>query len=952
MACPSDAELLLLLASPTPPPHLTTCATCQERVRHLRAQRTMDLGSGEAGASSESLPEPGVMVGPYRVLAELGRGGMGVVYTAYHPVLDRQVALKLPGRPRVGEPLMERVREAQAMARVSHPNVVQVHDAGVWRGQVYLVMERVQGETLSSWLAREPRPWRRVLEVLLGAGHGIEAAHAAGVVHRDFKPENVLVEASGRARVTDFGLARAFESSLPPAPGAPSAPPTDLARTFAGTPAYVAPEQLAGAPPDPKSDQFSFCVTAWEALAGARPFPTTELYLSGGASPPIFRGASVPRRIVRVLRRGLSVDPQERYRDMTELLQALAVSRVRRAVGMTVGLSMIAVLGLLAWDYQERQASTCRAFRTASERVWGADSRSRAHQAFLATGRPWAEVTWRNVDRSVAGYAEAWSAHRSEACLLGQKGQANAVQLASRVTCLDRRYEELEALVRLLSEAQGDVVDNAARAVGRLSPLSQCSNLAVLDDPLLPPESEPQRVELRRALAEVRVQAGAGRQKSARAALLALVEQARRLGDRALEQAGTLALGEVEVALDDPEGARREFERAALLALARRDDSQAAVALAQQASVVGWRLHRPDEGARLAEWAEVLARRSGAPTQVLALVAESRGDLAWEAGQPEQASSHYREAVELYTLAGGAESLDVLRATDGLAWALMDAGRYSEAERSIRSALAGRQRLLGEHHPATALSWVSLGQLMVLQERFVEALEPIRQAIAIADQAGPDASPPLIPLADLAEAELGAGQLAAAASTAARLSTLATGRGEYLEALDLDRQGQILLAQGKAVEAARCFSSAIDKVEAVIGPDSLRLGTFLEHGARAQLALAAFPKALTLAERAVVRAKPGSLIHREALLTAGRALAGVGRRAEAIATYERVLTLAKSPDWPSSWRARFALAQLLWAEPGDRGRARALAREALVAAERAQSSEGALIRRWLGARGD
>jgi serine/threonine protein kinase len=260
-------------------------AEVESLLAHLR--EAPSSGSGEASrrgsredarphVPAQAPPMPcGTLLGRYVVLERLGAGGMGVVHRAYDTVLDRAVALKLlpsHGGWRSGPARTRLLQEAQAMARLTHPHVVGVFDAGEVDGQVFIAMELVEGTTLRDWLQASARGWREVVEVFTAAGRGLAAAHAVGLVHRDFKPSNVLVGRDGRVRVTDFGLAHAAPGEPLPgtAPGLMDRAPPGLA---VGTLAYMAPEQFAGGAVDARADLFSFCVAFWEALHGELPFP-------------------------------------------------------------------------------------------------------------------------------------------------------------------------------------------------------------------------------------------------------------------------------------------------------------------------------------------------------------------------------------------------------------------------------------------------------------------------------------------------------------------------------------------------------------------------------------------------------------------------------------------------------------------------------------------------------
>ncbi|HUS63713.1 MAG TPA: serine/threonine-protein kinase [Kofleriaceae bacterium] len=292
-----------------------------------------------AAAASMSFLAPGFQVGRYRIDRKLGAGGMGVVYAADDPELGRQVAVKVLRRGSTDPALRLRLaREAQAMARVSHPNVITVHDVGVVDGQLFVAMELVAGESLREWMAR-PHTRREIVDVFVAAGRGLAAAHAAGIIHRDFKPDNVLMS-DGRARVTDFGLARDRGEQEPRASSSHDAVPVDptaaltLAGDVLGTPAYMAPEQHAGEHVGARADQFSFAVALYEALYGARPFPEgtyDELVDAVRAGrlrepPP---GPGVPGSLRRILLRALSPRAADRFPGMPAMLDALSRDRTR-----------------------------------------------------------------------------------------------------------------------------------------------------------------------------------------------------------------------------------------------------------------------------------------------------------------------------------------------------------------------------------------------------------------------------------------------------------------------------------------------------------------------------------------------------------------------------------------------------------------------------------------------
>jgi serine/threonine protein kinase len=366
---------LSVVESRTVQEHLDGCITCREVLGTL--MRASLIGEvGRAGTSTDGrsigvdLPEaaafaPGTTVGRYVVLELLGVGGMGVVLLARDPELDRQVALKLI-RPAAfaehGDALRERLRrEARAMARLSHPNVVTVYDVGQFGDEViFVAMEYVRGRNVRQWLKAGPRTWREVLDVFVRAGRGLAAAHAAGLVHRDFKPDNVLVADDGSVRVADFGLARIESVLAEPLPGAEAHhlvrahATTTASSVFMGTPAYMAPEVFASGRADARSDQFSFCVSLYEALYGQRPFaiarPGSALEIR---DPP--RGTTVPAWVRRPLLQGMRARPEARNASMEALLGDLSrdPGRHRKWLAPAV-LSLLAVAALIVLRSPQR----------------------------------------------------------------------------------------------------------------------------------------------------------------------------------------------------------------------------------------------------------------------------------------------------------------------------------------------------------------------------------------------------------------------------------------------------------------------------------------------------------------------------------------------------------------------------------------------------------------------
>ncbi|MCP4448972.1 MAG: serine/threonine protein kinase [Myxococcales bacterium] len=332
--------------------HLDACDACRmllTELTHCERSASEEVALRHA-ESPQTLAVPGTMIARYRVERVVGYGGMGVVYAAHDPKLDRMVALKLL-RPSEEDPAAREsllARESKVMAKLASAHVATIYDVGDWQGCIYVALEYASGGTLKEW-CKEPRSWQHTLDLFVAAGKGLKAAHEVGVVHGDFTPSNVLLTAQGEVRVSDFGLARVAGEALPPlgSTGA-GGEETQQTRSLVGTPAFMAPEQFAGEPATETSDQYSFCVALFEALHGYRPFEAeTIAQLAEATLHGSMRQApadsSAPPWLSRALARGLSRDPQERYPSMGALLHDLTSPRRR---WLPLALALLLALGL------------------------------------------------------------------------------------------------------------------------------------------------------------------------------------------------------------------------------------------------------------------------------------------------------------------------------------------------------------------------------------------------------------------------------------------------------------------------------------------------------------------------------------------------------------------------------------------------------------------------------
>src|SRR5579859_4062320 len=501
----------------------------------------------------DSIPTPmptpalprGTNIERYVVLSTLGRGGMGTVYAAYDPQLERRIAIKILHAHLVSEETRGRfMREAQALARLSHPNVVAVHDVGTYGDSMFIAMEYIAGDTLSQWAKAAPRTCAEILAVLSQAGRGLAAAHAAGVVHRDVKPDNVLIADEGRrVVVSDFGLARPELAgdrrsneplALPPGSIAArvvlSPDPVTLEGGVIGTIGYMSPEQACDETVDARSDQWSFCATLYYALYGRPPIAerTIDAYLvavdRANVDPP--PRAGVPARVRRALKRGLARQPADRFASMGALLHELGVERTPRRAAIVAAVALAgaaALVASVATTRTSRGAVACPDPGPEIREVWSADRRGELRRVFESTRAPDARATADRVAGVLDVYAERWIASDRQACEATRvRHVAGEEAMHVRLACLERRRTELASLVQVLSHADAQVVGRAVEAAFGLPSPASCDadDVRTAVDALPADTADRARVvEARRALADAEslIAAGKGREGLARA---------------------------------------------------------------------------------------------------------------------------------------------------------------------------------------------------------------------------------------------------------------------------------------------------------------------------------------------------------------------------------------------------------------------------------------------------
>ena len=833
--------------------HLDGCRDCSQTIAELvrlygsaswGAGVTPSMGSHAAASLAQTHPSQGagavdpsagqgiVTVGRYQLGSRLGAGGMGVVFEAHDPELHRRVAIKLlhPGATEDAEVTRARLlREARAMAQLSHPNVVAVHDVGRVGDQIFLAMELVDGTTLSQWLKGGTRSHKEILETFVQAGRGLQAAHEVGMVHRDFKPDNVLIGVDGRARVTDFGLAQPAawtDGDAPAGSTSGEALKMSVAITTAhgaivGTPAYMAPEQWQGRAADARSDQFSFCVALYEALFDERPFfGRTWMELSGnvlsGKTKPPPRGT--PGWLRAALLRGLSIDPTARHPAMAPLLGALTRDRGRAvrigAIAGAMGLGALATVGVLTWMADETtpvgtnagagsggedsgaaeesgatqldepgstgsptpdEAGTgtparedpCLARAETADGIWTADRRERLIERMHKMERGLAIVS--QTMPVLDAWVEAYAAEAKKLC----DPAPDLEHVDARRRCLEDRGARLDALAdRMVTHETFSIDESVAGAAHSLPPIERCGEPKWLAGaPEAPASSIAAKARLLTTdLAAVEADTSLFKLTSAPGDGEHVAKEADALGYRPLLAEAELAMG---------------------LLAARRYQTSFAVSWLERAAV----------SAESADHEEAQVRAA------IALVVQQGAIMI----QPAATKRWLRIASSI------ADRIDEPRLTAEVRLATATAQRgileLTTARATSKEAITAHEEAFGDEHPWVALALIEASNVAYdLLDAEQAKQHADRAAKLLRKTLGPDDLRLCVALTALARAQLLAGELEAAAKTietAVKIPFPSSSlRHDYDRGDALLVQGDIEAAQGDHEAALKTYEKA------------------------------------------------------------------------------------------------------------------------------------------------
>jgi tetratricopeptide (TPR) repeat protein len=889
-------------------PAITAVERFEPRPRG-QASATANVGAAATGpetviSEQGSLPlERGATLGRYVVLDVIGSGGMGVVYAAYDPELDRKLAIKLmhpdaaAGSRSGTEGRARLLREAQALASLSHPNVIAVHDVGTLGDQVFVAMEHVEGCTLRQWLAAQPRPWREIVKVFCAAGRGISAAHASGIVHRDFKPDNVLVAKNGRVCVLDFGLARrtSVDRAAPLTETVEATPDAttrlggldlQMTRTGAlmGTPAYMSPEQLAGLPIDARSDQFAFCSAFYEALCGEAPFkgPSISDLLSaireGRLSEPR-KSHRAPAWLRQALVRGLKANPEDRYPSMEALLARLERDPVRLRWRAAVAAGAILLVSATAWSsyrFTRQRSQLCQGAQARLAGVWDEPQRRIIAASFLATKKPYAADAIRGVERILNDYARRWVAMETEACEATRlRGDQSEELMDLRMACLTHRWEELRTLSGLFAKADDKLVGRSISAAQGLSDIEDCGRVEALKAPTKPADLETRAKveEVRAQLATVKAFVDAGKYAEALPPATAAAAAARQLHYRPIEAEALFDLGFTQTLTGDYQVAEQSLLDALVSAEAGRHDEMAARAWGRLVWLTATEA-KYDQAERNSKLASAAIERLGGNDKLLADVLNSSGIALKEQGKYDDALKYFQRSLESAERSSNDRTLWI--ALNNIGVVLRKQGRTADARPYYEKALSLKEKLLGAAHPEVANTLSNLGNLSLDDGQYEEAVSLFKRALEIKERALGATHPSL--------------------------------------AIELHNIGHILNQQQRYAEAIPLLERALVLHEKALGP---------EH--------------------------PTLIVH---LTGVGEAYLGLGQAKKAIEPLERALAISEAGKREPSavGEARFALARALTAVRRERKRAVALAqaaRESFVAAGPSAEKRLEALNQWL-----
>ncbi|HEY5927692.1 MAG TPA: protein kinase [Kofleriaceae bacterium] len=660
--------------------HVDRCSACRELTAELARITAFDRPPSAPSDDPKRIAR-------YRIESRLGEGGMGTVYVAYDPELDRRVALKLVHPELTQLDAVERLlREGRTLARLTHPNIVTVYDAGTDDDRVYIAMELVEGDTLSAWLDSAPRHWREIVTMFVAIGHGLAAAHRTGVVHRDVKPDNVLVARNGDPKVVDFGLA----GGVPTPNGEAPDPISRITQegTVLGTPAFMSPEQWNGSDVGPATDQYSLCAALRDAL-GTR---------------------ARPAWIDRAIERGTANDPRARFSSMTALADALDPdrrARRRRTIAIAIAapmlLASIASVALLRSPAPHALEASCRTAAAERAALWSPIDRVAVRSSIQATGLSWANQLWARTDRNMTKYLAIVADAEAQTCAAAPRTPAALDTAKLALACLSESRTAVRTLTQRLHAVTANDVRGGLRRWFGLPEPQECTNEAFLHAQREVDSHATSSLlgdRMKRALAEARRADERGDSDEAVALARQAVDHAKQLGDPYLARA-LLGLG--DRLFDTDLQAAEQAYRDALAATERASlDVMRVDAMLQLMKALGKQPGRERELFDLAPLVTAAANRAHKDTKAAPPVHRLLGMAHDRLGNHAEAIHHLEQALDL-ARARHKNPFDtrLIKYLMTLAEALERADRRGDADTLIEEALRLSEAVQGTEHEET-----------------------------------------------------------------------------------------------------------------------------------------------------------------------------------------------------------------------------------------------------------
>ncbi len=944
----------------------------------------------DGSADDSTLPSDGTgtlrgaSYGRFVVLETIGAGGMGVVCSAYDPTLDRKVALKLLHADPSGSPGLQRVqrgrllREAQAMARLAHPNVATVFEAGVVDDQVFLAMEYVEGGSLEQWLASE-RSAADIITAFRFAGRGLVAAHKVGIVHRDFKPANVLVRADERVMVTDFGLAvlaeQADTTTHDSAGDSGEAKPSSftIPGAIMGTPRYMSPEQHRGEEATARSDQFSFCVALYQALYGKTPFPgdkRKQVLAAIEADAPAFpERADVPAKVREAMRRGLRHDPAERFDSMQALLDQLAPPPEPRGwpwlLGAIVaGLSVAVVIGMAFRSKPAaKPAAACPDSRAQLAGVWDDGRRTALRSHFATSKSNYAPMVSDKVARIFDDYATSWATTHGEVCRATHvRGEQSERLLDVRMDCLKRRKRQLDLTLAALSKPMNPrLLARSIRIAGTLPDVAECATARVpqLERPL--PKDPGQRNsidDLRKRLDALTVSVRLGDLKPSLAKLPALIDEAAKLGYPELHAEALLLKSRALADSAKYADATKAMYDGAAQAAKARNERVVAKAWIEALYVVGVRLRRTKEAQLIIQVARAALERADAGPGLRADFESHYAAFLYHLGDYKTAVERNKVALDLRTNHYGANAPQTAVSVRNLADSYRQLGEYDKAIPLYKRALAMWKAVLFDDHPRVADTLTNLADVYLSRRELGAARNAQQRALEINKRFLGDKHPRVATsMVNIAVSHMSRREYAPAEKLLHQALAIRKARLGAKHPLVGDLYGKLGLihrGRGNTELAVKSYERAV-AIQGADHPDGavslFNIGDVLRTGKDCARANTYYRPALRVFE---TKMGPKHTFTAVALASVGACDAELGKVDAGIKMLEQALAILGSKK-NQHYRAETAwrLASTLWQAKRDRKRAVALARSAhaVYAKMKGYTKEATEIKAWLGTNG-